>query len=63
MPASNLGDTKYLGEFGTNAMQESFCQKTSMPATILAKIKEKVGAWVKAGALGLQEFCILRYVT
>uniref|UniRef100_A0A0D9Z901 Uncharacterized protein n=1 Tax=Oryza glumipatula TaxID=40148 RepID=A0A0D9Z901_9ORYZ len=60
MPASNLGDTKYLGEFGTNAMQESFA---SMPATILAKIKEKVGAWIKAGALGLQEFCILRDIT
>jgi hypothetical protein len=31
-----------------------------MPATILAKVKEEAGAWVRAGAFRLQEVGIVR---
>lgn len=33
--------------------------KAATPASILAKIKEEVAAWVKAGAVRLREFEIL----
>uniref|UniRef100_A0A0E0CBB1 Uncharacterized protein n=1 Tax=Oryza meridionalis TaxID=40149 RepID=A0A0E0CBB1_9ORYZ len=61
-PSANTTDASHLGDRGERNAR-IFRSIASIPASILAKIKEEGRAWVKAGAARLQEFGILEDIT